>query len=183
KKQELKQAKKRQKLKKKDEVKPPKPLISTQNGTPKLMESQKTENHLIKEPLINNDKGTKSHNQKTLHNHEDISTKDIEKDGGKEIGQKNHSLKDDEEISIHDDQEADKHFKEKGMQNTMELKELSPEIVAQLQKECQFYKDIITALEEGLSSPEFIMMEGTLYRVHQNKTNPEPNMQLCIPKV
>ncbi|MCP4986097.1 MAG: hypothetical protein GY928_08535, partial [Colwellia sp.] len=145
--------------------------------------NKKTENQQIKEPLIINDNDTKATNEKTLHNDDDITAKHIEKDEGKEIGQKNQSLKDDEEITIHDDQKADTHCKEKGLQNTMELKELSPGIVAQLQRECQFYKDIITALEEGLSSPEFIMIEGTLHRVQQTKTNPEPNMQLCIPKV
>ncbi|MCP5016576.1 MAG: hypothetical protein GY938_15130, partial [Ketobacter sp.] len=139
----------------------------------------KAQNEQIKEPPIIKDNDTKTKDEKTLHNDDDMPAKHIKKDEGKEIGQESQSLKDNEEITIHDDQKADTHCKEKGLQNTTELKELSPGIVAQLQRECQFYKDIITALEEGLCSPDFIMIEGSLHHVQQTKSNPDPNMQLC----
>ena len=79
--------------------------------------------------------------------------------------------------------EVNKNPKQQAEDNTLLLKDLSPELVKNLQKECDFYKDIIEALQQGLSSKEFIMIEGLLHYIDQGTKRSEPLVRACIPRV
>ena len=66
--------------------------------------------------------------------------------------------------------------------NTLSLKDLSPELVKNLQKNCELYKDIIEALQQGLSSKEYIMIGGLLHYIDPGTKRNDPIVRTCIPK-
>ncbi|MDP6303635.1 MAG: integrase, partial [Candidatus Nitrosopelagicus sp.] len=79
--------------------------------------------------------------------------------------------------------ELNKNPKQQAEDNTLLLKDLSPELVKNLQKECDFYKDIIEALQQGLSSRVYIMIGGLLHYIDEGTKRSEPLVRACIPRV
>ena len=64
-----------------------------------------------------------------------------------------------------------------------ELQAITPAIIGDLQRADTTWSPIITALEEGLDSPEYIMLDNRLYHFTTEYKNDSPKIQLCIPKI